>query len=130
MSWQAESGEVIVVVLLMRVLVAMALPGKNQAGSRLIKVNQTKSNQIKPADIGGGYISRKKHRKRRSYCGCVPYARFRGYALGLAKIKPNQACGAGGAGRNWTCRWRKRAAECRPLKPEKEDRPGFYHKIS
>jgi hypothetical protein len=41
-----ESTEAIVVVLLMRVFAAMALLGENQAESRLIKVNQTKSNQI------------------------------------------------------------------------------------
>jgi hypothetical protein len=48
---RSKNAEVIVVVLLIRVFVAMALPGENQAGSRLIKVNQTKSNQIKPAGV-------------------------------------------------------------------------------
>jgi hypothetical protein len=39
----AESVEVIVVVLLMRVVAAMDLPGDYQAGSRLIKVNHSQT---------------------------------------------------------------------------------------
>jgi hypothetical protein len=80
----------------------MALLGENQAESRLIKVNQGESSQI----------------------------------------KPNQACEVGSPGRNWTWRWRRRAAEYSPVKPafarsqtedqgysaevakERQDRPG------
>jgi hypothetical protein len=46
----AKSAEVIMVVRLMRILEAM--PMALQESNR-IKVNQTKSNQIKPAGLGG-----------------------------------------------------------------------------
>jgi hypothetical protein len=77
----------------------------NQAGSRLIKVNQTESNLRWGRGADNGAAS-KRRKKRGSYYGCAPYAHFRGYAHGLARIKPNQGesnqikpnqtCGVGG----------------------------------
>jgi hypothetical protein len=87
---RAESAKNIVVVRLMRFFASVLFPGQNQAGSRLIKPNQTKSHLIEPPGGTSSGTRRSQHK--------LLAARFAGYSS-LPKIawsmliKPNQTCG-------------------------------------